>query len=115
MSSRHTTTLLSDRGRTESGLFDASCHRGDVSVTCASVLSLDASAMAGGECPVVWWDHAGGEAQSPGRAAPCFLDWLAAEVRDRAAEEKWSYLMRLAFRLRAVLSFARDVLRARAK
>jgi hypothetical protein len=76
---------------------------------------FDASAMAGGECPVVWWDHAGDEAQSPERAAPCFLDWLAAEVRQRAAEEKWSYLRRLAFRLRDILSFARDVLRARGK
>jgi hypothetical protein len=76
---------------------------------------FDASAMAGGECPVVWWDHAGDEAQLLERAAPSFLDWLVAEIRDRAAEEKWSYLRRLVLRLRAVRSFARDVLRARAK
>jgi hypothetical protein len=76
---------------------------------------FDTSAMADGECPVVWWDHAGDEAQSPERAASSFLDWLAAEVRERAAEERWSYLRRLAFRLRGVLSFAREVLRARGK
>jgi len=76
---------------------------------------FDTSAMAEGECPVVWWDHAGGEAQSPERAASSFLDWLAAEVRERAAEERWSYLRRLVLRLRGVLSFAREVLRARGK
>ncbi|HEU4342460.1 MAG TPA: SMI1/KNR4 family protein [Candidatus Binatia bacterium] len=76
---------------------------------------FDTSALEDGECPIVWWNHAGNEAQRPERAGPSFLDWLAAEVRERAAEEKWSYLRRLASNLRAVRSFARDVLRARRK
>jgi hypothetical protein len=65
--------------------------------------------------PVVWWDHEGNEAQPPERAGPSFLDWLAAEVRERAAEAKWSYLRWLASSLRAARSLARDALRARAK
>ncbi len=74
---------------------------------------FDTSAPEGGECPVVWWDHEGNETQRPRRAGTSFLDWLAAEVRDRAAEAKWSYLRRLTSRLRAIRSFARDVMRAR--
>lgn len=76
---------------------------------------FDTSVLESGECPVVWWDHAGNEAQQPQRVGPSFLDWLAAEVRERASEERWSNLRRLASRLRAALSFARDVLRTRAK
>jgi hypothetical protein len=76
---------------------------------------FDTSVLESGECPVVWWDHAGNEAQQPQRVGPSFLDWLAAEVRERASEERSSNLRRLASRLRAALSFARDVLRTRAK
>ena len=73
---------------------------------------FDTSASEGGECPVVWWDHEGDETQRPQRAGTSFLDWLAAEVRERAAEAKWWYLRSLMSNIRG---FARDVMRARAK
>lgn len=76
---------------------------------------FDSSASQGGECPVVWWDHQGDETQRPQRAGTSFLDWLSAEVRERAAETKWSSLRGLTSRLRAARSFARDVMKARAK
>jgi hypothetical protein len=76
---------------------------------------FDTSALERGECPIVWWDHEGDEAQRPERADPSFLDWLDAEVRESAAEAKWSYLRRLASTLRTIRSFAREVLRNRAK
>ncbi|HEY6363903.1 MAG TPA: SMI1/KNR4 family protein [Candidatus Binatia bacterium] len=76
---------------------------------------FDTSALEDGECPVVWWDHAGNETQQPQRVGPSFLDLLVAEVRERAAEERWSNLRRFVSRLRVALRFARDVLRARAK
>jgi len=69
----------------------------------------------GGECPVVWWDHQGDDTQRPQRAGTSFRDWLSADVRERAAETTWSYLRGLTSRLRAARSFARDVMRARAK
>jgi hypothetical protein len=53
---------------------------------------FDTSALAHGECPIVWWDHEGTEAQQPEVAGPSFLDWLEAELRERAAEEKGSLL-----------------------
>lgn len=69
----------------------------------------------GGECPVVWWDHQGDDTQRPQRAGTSFRDWFSADVRERAAETRWSYLRGLTSRLRAARSFARDVMRARAK
>ena len=71
---------------------------------------FDTSALEDGECPVVWWDHEGNAAQRPEPAALSFVDWLAAERRERAREGKWSYLACL---VRAAGSFAREVFRGR--
>ena len=49
---------------------------------------FDPTAMHDGECPIVWWDHELDEDQSPEAAAPSFLDWIEAELRERAAEEE---------------------------
>lgn len=38
---------------------------------------LDTSVLSEGECPVVFWDHDLGEAQTPHRVAPDFTAWLS--------------------------------------
>jgi SUKH superfamily protein len=53
---------------------------------------FDTSAFKDGECPIVWWDHVQDEDQTPEEAGPSFLDWLEAELQERAAEEKGSLL-----------------------
>jgi len=56
------------------------------------LLCFDTSVRHDGECPVVWWDHEGDEAQHPEGAASSFLDWLERELHERAAEPKGSHL-----------------------
>ena len=53
---------------------------------------FDTSALERGECPIVWWDHEGSEVRPPELVAPSFLDWIEAELRERAAEAKESLL-----------------------
>ena len=53
---------------------------------------FDTAALQGGECPVVWWDHEGDETQEHEVAAPSFLDWLEAELKERAEEAPGSLL-----------------------
>jgi hypothetical protein len=53
---------------------------------------FDTSAMKDGETPVVWWDHEADEDQVPEPAAASFLDWIEAELRERAGEEPGSLL-----------------------
>ena len=53
---------------------------------------FDTSAMKDGETPIVWWDHEGDEDQVPEPAAASFLDWIEAELRERAEEEPHSLL-----------------------
>jgi hypothetical protein len=53
---------------------------------------FDTAHLEAGECAVVWWDHEAGDDQQPEPAAPGFLDWIEAEVRERAAEEPGSLL-----------------------
>jgi len=53
---------------------------------------FDTSATAGGECPVVWWDHEGDASQRPEPRAPSFLDWLDGELTEIAAERPGSLL-----------------------
>ena len=56
------------------------------------LLCFDTSALRDGECPVVWWDHELDDDQRPEPAAPSFLDWIEAELRERASEEPGSIL-----------------------
>jgi cell wall assembly regulator SMI1 len=56
------------------------------------LLCFDTSRREADECPVVWWDHEQDEDQVAAEAAPSFLDWIEAELRERAAEEKGSVL-----------------------
>ena len=53
-------------------------------------LCFDSAAFAGGECPVVWWDHELDETQAPAPAGASFLDWLEQEIRDRESDPKGS-------------------------
>jgi hypothetical protein len=53
---------------------------------------FDTSAFTDGECSIVWWDHEQDEDQTPEAAGASFLDWLEAELQERAAEEKGSLL-----------------------
>lgn len=53
---------------------------------------FDTSAMKDSETPIVWWDHEGDEDQVPEAAAASFLDWIEAELRERAEEEPHSLL-----------------------
>jgi hypothetical protein len=53
---------------------------------------FDTARIEGGECAVVWWDHEAGDDQQPEPAAPGFLDWIEAELRERQAEEPGSLL-----------------------
>jgi hypothetical protein len=55
-------------------------------------LCFDASACEAGECRIVWWDHEADPGEPPQTAAASFLDWMEAELRERAAEEKGSLL-----------------------
>jgi hypothetical protein len=59
------------------------------------LLCFDTSIRHDGECPVVWWDHEGDEAQHPEPAAYSFLDWLERELDERAAEPRGSRLSML--------------------
>ncbi len=40
----------------------------------------------------MWWDHEQDETQQPEIAGRSFLDWLEAELKERAAEGKGSLL-----------------------
>jgi hypothetical protein len=51
------------------------------------LLCFDTSALEGGECPIVWWDHELETDQEPEIAGASFLDWLETELRERATEE----------------------------
>jgi len=56
------------------------------------LLCFDTSALRDRECPVVWWDHELDDTQQPMQAASSFLEWIEAELRERAAEEPGSLL-----------------------
>lgn len=58
---------------------------------------FDTSAFKDGECPIVWWDHELDDDQIPEAAGASFLDWLEAELRERAAEEKGTLLDSLGY------------------
>jgi hypothetical protein len=62
------------------------------------LLCFDTTSREAHECPVVWWDHEQGEDQEPEEAAPSFLDWIEAELREQAAEEKGSLLDALPYK-----------------
>lgn len=49
---------------------------------------LDTSRLSDGECPVVFWNHAGGEDQQPEQTHSTFLDWLEENAREIAEEEQ---------------------------
>ena len=55
-------------------------------------LCFDTTRREDDECPVVWWDHEQDEDQEPEDAALSFLDWIEAELKERAAEEGGSLL-----------------------
>lgn len=56
------------------------------------LLCFDTSAFESGECRIVWWDHEADPDEPPEAAGASFLEWLQAELRERAAEEKGSLL-----------------------
>jgi hypothetical protein len=73
---------------------------------------FDTSAAKRGECPVVWWDREHDGTQRPQRVSASFLDWLEAEVRERAAEAKSAHIKGVT---NIIAAFAREVFRNRVK
>jgi hypothetical protein len=49
---------------------------------------LDTSRLSEGECPVVFWNHAGADDQQPEQTHSTFLDWLEEKAREVAEDER---------------------------
>jgi hypothetical protein len=69
---------------------------------------FDTRAPNEGEYTVVWWDHEGDETQPLQLAALSFLDWLAAELQERAVEAVEESTVRLDALRSLHLSWLRD-------
>lgn len=47
---------------------------------------LDLTRVRGDDCPVVLWDHTQGAAEVPEEVSGSFVDWILAEIDERAAD-----------------------------
>ena len=69
---------------------------------------FDTAQREGGECPVVWWDHAADETQQPVPAGATFIDWLETELQECEAADAEAPQARLDALRTLHLSWLRD-------